>query len=214
MQQPHECPYSVLGLPKTTNTHEIKKAYKKLALQHHPDKSGGDETVFKRISQAYQVLTNPQSKPEFERTGFEFKSAHELFKHFFKDSGFGNDFFGGGDPFANDPFFNQHRNSGFGSRMTDPFANDPFFNQHRNSGFMSDPFINPSQHQNFSSTSSTTRFINGQQTTTKTTTTTRNGVTNKTTETFTTQPDGKRVVRRVVEGDGKTRESYYIEGEQ
>ena len=51
--------YDILGVSKSASQEEIKKAYKKLALQHHPDK-GGDEEVFKQISGAYSVLSDEQ----------------------------------------------------------------------------------------------------------------------------------------------------------
>ncbi|KAA9331742.1 DnaJ domain-containing protein [Adhaeribacter soli] len=57
--------YSVLGLKRTATTPEIKAAYKKLAVQYHPDKHRGDvsyEEKFKQVSEAYQVLANPQKR--------------------------------------------------------------------------------------------------------------------------------------------------------
>jgi curved DNA-binding protein len=51
--------YSVLGVDSTASKDEIKKAYKRLASKHHPDK-GGDAEEFKRVSEAYEALTNPQ----------------------------------------------------------------------------------------------------------------------------------------------------------
>jgi molecular chaperone DnaJ len=55
--------YQVLGLNQNASQEEIKKAYKKLALIHHPDK-GGSEDTFKRISEAYQILTNKKEQPQ------------------------------------------------------------------------------------------------------------------------------------------------------
>jgi DnaJ family protein C protein 7 len=55
--------YKILGLEKTATDHEIKKAYRKLAIQHHPDKNPGDseaEARFKDISEAYETLIDPQ----------------------------------------------------------------------------------------------------------------------------------------------------------
>ena len=48
--------YDVLGIQKGASADEIKKAYRRLAVQHHPDKEGGNETKFKEISEAYEVL--------------------------------------------------------------------------------------------------------------------------------------------------------------
>lgn len=56
-------PFKVLNIDSTASTDEIKKAYKKLALQHHPDK-GGVEEKFKQITEAYNRLMNKKQKPK------------------------------------------------------------------------------------------------------------------------------------------------------
>ena len=48
--------YETLGVPKNASADEIKKAYRKLAREHHPDASGGDEARFKEIQGAYDAL--------------------------------------------------------------------------------------------------------------------------------------------------------------
>ena len=53
--------YAKLGLPRGASDAEIKKAYRSMAMKHHPDR-GGDEKKFKEISQAYEFLTDPQKK--------------------------------------------------------------------------------------------------------------------------------------------------------
>lgn len=53
--------YETLELPPTANTEEVRKAYRRLAVLHHPDK-GGDAEKFKEISQAYEALTSPQKR--------------------------------------------------------------------------------------------------------------------------------------------------------
>ena len=63
--------YDILGVSKTASLDEIKKAYKKLAIQHHPDK-GGDEEVFKNISNAYSVLSDEQKRAEYDLGGVVF----------------------------------------------------------------------------------------------------------------------------------------------
>lgn len=61
--------YETLGVPKTASQDEIKKAFRKLAHQHHPDKGGGDETKFKEINEAYGVLSDQSKRGEYDRFG-------------------------------------------------------------------------------------------------------------------------------------------------
>lgn len=58
--------YDTLGVSKTATQDEIKKAYRKLAMKHHPDK-GGDEHRFKEISVAYDTLSDPQKRAEYDQ---------------------------------------------------------------------------------------------------------------------------------------------------
>ncbi|KAG2236342.1 hypothetical protein INT48_001406 [Thamnidium elegans] len=61
--------YKVLGLSKTATETEIKKAYRKLALQYHPDKNDGDakaEARFKEVGEAYTILSDPEKKARFD----------------------------------------------------------------------------------------------------------------------------------------------------
>ena len=58
--------YSILGISKGTSDDEIKRAYKKLALKTHPDKNGGDDTEFKKINLAYETLSDPLKKNEYD----------------------------------------------------------------------------------------------------------------------------------------------------
>ena len=55
-------PYDTLGVAKNASADEIKKAYRKLAREHHPDASGGDEARFKEIQGAYDVLSDPEKR--------------------------------------------------------------------------------------------------------------------------------------------------------
>ena len=57
--------YEVLGIANTAGPEEIKKAYRKLASQHHPDK-GGDTAKFQQIEEAYRILSDPQRRAEFD----------------------------------------------------------------------------------------------------------------------------------------------------
>lgn len=61
--------YTILGVQKTASEEEIKKAYRKLAHQHHPDKAGGDEKKFKEINEAYQVLSDKNKRAQYDRFG-------------------------------------------------------------------------------------------------------------------------------------------------
>jgi DnaJ-class molecular chaperone len=53
--------YGILGVDRGASSEEIKKAYRKKALEHHPDK-GGDENKFKEASEAYEVLSDSEKR--------------------------------------------------------------------------------------------------------------------------------------------------------
>jgi molecular chaperone DnaJ len=61
--------YSILGVSKTASEEEVKKAYRKLAHQHHPDKAGGNEAKFKEINEAYQILSDKNKRAQYDRFG-------------------------------------------------------------------------------------------------------------------------------------------------
>jgi molecular chaperone DnaJ len=54
--------YQILGISPNSMGSDIKKAYRQLSLKHHPDKNGGDATLFKKINEAYQILGNEEKK--------------------------------------------------------------------------------------------------------------------------------------------------------
>jgi molecular chaperone DnaJ len=67
--------YDTLGVSKGASDDEIKKAYRKLAHKHHPDKSGGDEAKFKEINEAYQVLSDKTKRSQYDQFGQTFDQA-------------------------------------------------------------------------------------------------------------------------------------------
>lgn len=65
--------YKVLGVEKNASQDEIKKAFKRLAMQHHPDRPGGNETKFKEINEAYQVLGDADKRKKYDQFGSDFE---------------------------------------------------------------------------------------------------------------------------------------------
>ena len=63
--------YSTLGIEASSSPEEIKKAYKKLVMEHHPDK-GGDEEKFKEITEAYEVLSGKRKEKQQQFSGYGF----------------------------------------------------------------------------------------------------------------------------------------------
>ncbi|MBI3330581.1 MAG: molecular chaperone DnaJ [Candidatus Omnitrophica bacterium] len=110
--------YEILGVPKGASVEEIKKAYRQLALKHHPDRVGAEhkkeaEERFKEISEAYAVLTDPQKRSVYDQyghAGFDQRySTEDIFRgadfsSIFQDLGVGGgifaDLFGGFDLFG------------------------------------------------------------------------------------------------------------------
>lgn len=67
--------YETLGISRGASDDEIKKAYRKLAHKHHPDKAGGNEQKFKEINQAYQVLSDKAKRAQYDQFGQTFDGA-------------------------------------------------------------------------------------------------------------------------------------------
>ena len=100
--------YKILGVDKNASEGEIKKSYRKLAMKYHPDHTKGDkgaEEKFKKISEAYAVLSDKEKRKEYDTFGAEGFgqrfSQEDIFRGFdfgdiFKEFGFGgSSFFGG-----------------------------------------------------------------------------------------------------------------------
>jgi curved DNA-binding protein len=129
--------YQILGVNKDASEDAIKKAYRKLAMKYHPDHTKGDKTAeekFKKISEAYAVLSDKEKRKEYDTFGAEgFRqrfSQEDIFRGFdfgdvFREFGFGGDFFssrgrgsgmrfnfGGGSPFGSQARQQQTRMKG------------------------------------------------------------------------------------------------------
>src|SRR5271157_4438408 len=104
--------YEVLGVRKDAAAEDIKKAYRKLAARHHPDKNPGDkaaEEKFKELGEAYEALSDPQKRAAYDRYGHAafdprsragargggFHDASEIFREVFGGSSIFEDIFGG-----------------------------------------------------------------------------------------------------------------------
>jgi DnaJ-class molecular chaperone len=80
--------YSILEIPKSASAEEIKKAYRKMAMKHHPDRNGGDDTQFKKIQEAYEILSDPNKKQQYDnpytnQQQFGFNMNHSDFDSIF-----------------------------------------------------------------------------------------------------------------------------------
>jgi len=137
--------YKILGVEKTADISEIKKAYRKLALKFHPDKTKGDkplEEKFKKISEAYAVLSDPEKRNQYDTYGsadFQQRfSQEDIFKNFdlgdiLKEFGFGSSRGGGSSSnfgrggqrggfsgMGGNSFFNNMGGGGFGQQKQPP----------------------------------------------------------------------------------------------
>jgi molecular chaperone DnaJ len=104
--------YEVLGVDKNVSKEELRKAYRKLAMQFHPDRNPDNkeaEEKFKEAAEAYEILNNDEKKAKYDRFGHDgirgsygsqgFTDINDIFSHFsdiFSGSSIFDDFFGGG----------------------------------------------------------------------------------------------------------------------
>ena len=91
--------YKILEVNQDASKEEIKRAYRKLAHQYHPDKKGGDEKKFKEINEAYQMLSDARKRAQYDQFGTVFDQGRpsgnwgsvnfeDLFRGFGGSSGF------------------------------------------------------------------------------------------------------------------------------
>lgn len=114
--------YSILGVSKTATEAEIKKAYRKLALEHHPDRNKGDkasEAKFKEVTEAYEVLSDSSKRQQYDQFG----------KNAFNQGAGGNPFtggFGGQQGGQYGPFTYTYSTGGNGQGFDFGGFSDPF----------------------------------------------------------------------------------------
>ena len=128
--------YDTLGVPKDCTNEQLKKAYRKLCLKHHPDK-GGKEDKFKEISRAYEVLSSPDERKLYDmygEAGIGGAAAASGASSYYPGTN-NNPFFGGGGPGGGTTFnFYSNGNNGGGGGNEHPFQS--FFSSSSNGGGM------------------------------------------------------------------------------
>lgn len=111
--------YEVLGVSKTASADEIKKAYRKLAMQYHPDRNPGNkeaEEKFKEATEAYEILSDEKKRVQYDQFGFQ--GVHSDFADAYGRGGFDfSQMFGGSGGFGDlDDIFSSFFGGGFSSR--------------------------------------------------------------------------------------------------
>ena len=79
--------YDILELPVNCTTEDIKKMYKKKAVVLHPDKGGSNEKI-QKLNEAYEILSNPEKRSQYNRTGSVTNggvNSHDMFSNIFQN---------------------------------------------------------------------------------------------------------------------------------
>ena len=97
--------YETLNVSKDASPEEIKKSYRKLVKEHHPDKTGGDDTQFKQISEAYENLSDPAKRQQYDNQSSGYNPFNNFNRYQDNTSPFQHAFHGFGGDFAD--MFNQ-----------------------------------------------------------------------------------------------------------
>ncbi|EEY65003.1 uncharacterized protein PITG_16458 [Phytophthora infestans T30-4] len=212
--------FAVLNLPRSASASDVKRAYRKLAVQWHPDKNRSNpraEEVFKKISEAYEVLSNSEKRKVYEKYGKPGLDgsvpAHDEHFGFHSHRGFSTQhardifdaFFGGEDPF--EAFFGRRRGSSQRRGMFD----DDFFGSTgfgvmgmgREFGNMGTSIMDPFFSNGFGDIGGSGEFYSTSSSSSSSTFTDRNGhvITQKTTTT--TDADGRTETITEEYRDGK-----------
>ncbi|MCP4113416.1 MAG: DnaJ domain-containing protein [Desulfobacteraceae bacterium] len=74
--------YHILGIPENAGDKEIKKAFRTLAKQHHPDTAKGDSAKFRQVNHAYKILSNPESRYDYDKTLGNFRNKTSDFRNY------------------------------------------------------------------------------------------------------------------------------------
>ncbi len=79
--------YKILGVSQSASKDEIKQAYRRLAHQYHPDKTGGDDKKFKEINEAYSVLSDDRKRQQYDQFGAAFEQGGQNYSDFSAQGG-------------------------------------------------------------------------------------------------------------------------------